>query len=79
MIKNCYYPEAETHIKDKVKVLLNLSNYATKKKLEHAVGVGTSNFAANKDFIALKVKIEKQDINKLVNAPTGFNDLQAKR
>ena len=26
-----YYPEPDTHIKNKVKVVLNLSNYATKK------------------------------------------------
>ena len=28
-----YYPEAESHIRDKVKVVLDLSNYATKKKI----------------------------------------------
>ena len=27
-----YYPEPDSHIRDKVKVVLNLSNYATKKK-----------------------------------------------
>ena len=26
-----YYPEPETYIRDKVKVVLDLSNYATKK------------------------------------------------
>ena len=26
-----HYPEPDTHIKNKVKVVLNLSNYATKK------------------------------------------------
>ena len=26
-----YYPESDSHIKDKVKVVLDLSNYATKK------------------------------------------------
>ena len=26
-----YYPEQDNHIRDKVKVVLNLSNYATKK------------------------------------------------
>ena len=28
---NCY-PEPDSHIRDKVKVLLDLTNYATKKK-----------------------------------------------
>ena len=27
-----YYPESDTHIRDKVKVVLELSQYATKKK-----------------------------------------------
>ena len=26
-----FYPEADSHIRDKVKVILDLSNYATKK------------------------------------------------
>ena len=26
-----YYPQPDSHIRDKVKVLLDLSNYATKK------------------------------------------------
>ena len=26
-----YYPERDSHIRDKVKVVLDLSNYATKK------------------------------------------------
>ena len=33
-----YYPEPDNHIGDKVKVVLVLSNYATKKKLDHATG-----------------------------------------
>ena len=33
-----YYPEQYSHIKDKVKVVLDLSNYATKKELEHTAG-----------------------------------------
>ena len=27
----CYYPEPDSHIRDKVKVVLGLSNYASKK------------------------------------------------
>ena len=33
---------------------------------------------AKKDFIALKAKVEKLDINGLVKVPTGLNDLQTK-
>ena len=36
-----YYPEPDSHIRDKVKVLLDLSYYATKKELDLATGVDT--------------------------------------
>ena len=36
-----YYPEPDSHIRDKVKVVLDLSNYATKKELQHPTGVDT--------------------------------------
>ena len=32
-----YYPEPDSHITDKVKVELDLPNYATKKELNHAL------------------------------------------
>ena len=73
-----YYPELDIHIKDKVKVVLDLSNYATKKELEHATGVDTSDLAVKKDFIALNVEVYKLDINKLVNVPTSLNNLKIK-
>ena len=41
-----YYPEPDSHIGDKVKVVLDLSNDVTKKELCHAVGVDTSDLAA---------------------------------
>ena len=46
-----YHPEPDSHIRDKVKVLLGLSNYPTKKELEHATGVDTSNLAAKSDLL----------------------------
>ena len=73
-----YYPEPEKHIRDKVKVVLDLSNYATKKELGYATGINTSELAAKKDFIALKVEIGKLDINKLTNLPTSLNSLKPK-
>ena len=57
---------------------MNLSNYATKKELDHATGVDTSDLAAKKDFIALKAEVDKCDINKLVNIPTSLNNLKEK-
>ena len=73
-----YYPEPNSHIRDKVKVVLVLSNYATKKELEHATGIDTSDLAAKKDFIALKAEVDKLDINKLTNFPTILNNLKTK-
>ena len=72
------YPERDSHVRDKFKVVLNLSNYATKKELDHATGVDTSNSTAKKDFIALEAEVDKLDINKFLNAPTSFNSLKTK-
>ena len=55
-----------------------MSNYATKKELDHATGIGTSDLAAKKDFIALKAEVGKLDIVKLVNVPTSLNNLKTK-
>ena len=55
-----------------------MSTFATKKELDYATGVGTSDLAAKKDSIALKAEIEKLDIYKIVNVPTNFNNLKAK-
>ena len=41
-----YCPEPDSHIKDKVKIILELSNYASKKELDHATGVDTSDLTA---------------------------------
>ena len=46
-----FYPEPDNHIRDKVKVILDLSNYATKKKLDHATGLDTYGLAAKKVFL----------------------------
>ena len=64
-----YYPEADSDVRDKVKVVLDLSNYATKKELEQAAGV---------DIIALKAEVDKLDSKNLVNVVTGLNDLKTK-
>ena len=73
-----YYPEPDSQSRIKVKVVLDLSNYATKKELDYAAGVDTSNLAAKKDFIALKAEVQKLDIRKLVNVPTSLNTLKTK-
>ena len=52
-------PKPESHIRDKVKVVLDLSNYGAKKELKNATDVDTSNLAAQKDVIALKAEVDK--------------------
>ena len=71
-----YYAEPDRHITYKVKVVLDLTNYATKNELGHAIGIDTSDLAAKKEFIALEVEVDKLDINKLVNVPTSLNNLK---
>ena len=71
----CYYPKQNSHIAEKVKAVLDLLNYAPKKELEHYAGVDTYDIAA-KDFFALKVEVDKPDINKLVYVPTSLNNFK---
>ena len=41
-----YYTEPDSNIRDNVRVVLDLSNNSTKKELDHATGVDTSDLAA---------------------------------
>ena len=43
-----YYPEADSHVRNKVKVALDLSNYAMKKELKYDISIVTSDLAAKK-------------------------------
>ena len=72
-----YYRKPNSHIRDKVKVVLNLSNYATKKELVYATGIDTSS-CWKKISLVLKAEVDKLDINKLVNAPISSNNLKTK-
>ena len=73
-----YYPEPAIHVRYKVKVVLDLSNYALKKELDYATGVDTPDLAGKKNFIVLKAEVGKLDINKLANVPTSLNDFKTK-
>ena len=73
-----HYPGLDSHITDKVKIVLSLQNYASKKKLNEATGVDTSNSSAKSDFIALKAEVEGLDINEFVSVSTGFKKLKTK-
>ena len=73
-----YYQEPNNHTRHKVKVVLDLSNYAIEKELDHATAVDIYDLAASKDFFALKPEVDKLDINKLVNVPTSLSNSKTK-
>ena len=52
-----YYPEPVSSIRDKVEIVLHLSNYATKKELHHAKGIDISDLAAKKISLLSKLKL----------------------
>ena len=52
-------------------------NYATRKELDHAKGLDTSDLPAKKDFIALKAEIDIV-INKMVSVATILNNWETK-
>ena len=62
ILQMSYYSESDSHIGDKVKLVLDLSNYTTKKELEHATGIDTSDLAAKNYFIVFKAEVDKLDI-----------------
>ena len=71
------YPEPEINIRYKVKqyqtyqIMLVTKNQNMLQALMHLIQL-------LKDFIALKREVDKLNINKLVNFPTGFNKVKVK-
>ena len=62
----------------RVKVELQLSNYATKVDLKNAASVDTSKFGKNVDLANLKSNLVKLDIDKLKIVPTNLSNLKSK-
>ena len=58
-----------------VKVELDLSNYAAKTDFKNATGVDTPDFAKKTDLANLKSDVDKLDIDKFKNVPSGLNSL----
>ena len=57
----------------RVKVELDLSNYATKADLRNTTVVDTSKFVKKVDLASLTSNLDKLDIDKLKNVPTNLN------
>ena len=68
-----YFSKPGSHIRDKVNVVLELSNYATKKEVDHATGTDTSDLAPKNDLTALKSEVDKLDIKKMTNVTVSLN------
>ena len=74
---NEYFPEPKSS-GERVKVELDLSNYATKADLQNSTGVDVSKFAKKVDLASLKSNVDKSYIDKLKNVPSGLNSLKSK-
>ena len=72
-----YFPEPKS-LGGKVKVELDLSNYATKTDLKNATGIDTSSFAKKVDLANLKSDVNELDIDKLKHIPTNLGNLKNK-
>ena len=72
-----YFPEPKSFGR-RVKVELDLSNYATKADLKNATGVGTLDFAKKTDLANLKPDVDKLDIDKLKDVPSGLSNSKSK-
>ena len=62
----------------RVKVELEMSNYATKIELKNVTGFYMSKVAKKIDVANLKYNVDKLDIDKLKNVPTNASNLQTK-
>ena len=75
MIK--YFPETKSS-GGRVKIELDLFSYATKSDLKNATGFDTSKLAKKVHLVSLKFNIDKLDIDKLKNVPSGLSSLKSK-
>ena len=64
-----YFQEPKS-LGKRMKVELDLSNYAARTDSKNATGVDTSSFARKPDLTKLKSDIDKLDIDKLKNVLT---------
>ena len=62
----------------KLKVELNLSNYATKADLKNETGVDTLDFANKTDLANSKSDVDKLDTDKVKNVPSSLSNFKCK-
>ena len=64
-------------LRRRVKVELNLSNYATKANLKNATGFDTSDFAKRTGLANVNSDVDKLDIDKLKNVIGNLSNLKS--
>ena len=69
-----YFPAPLSH-EENIKVIIDLSNYATKKEINDITHVDTSNFALKTNLANLKTEVDKLDIGKLATVPVDLSKL----
>ena len=72
-----YFVEPKS-LRERMKVKVDFSNYATKTVLKNATGVNTSSFVKKVDLVNLKSSVDKVDIDKLKNVSTNLRNLESK-
>ena len=72
-----YFPELNSS-GGRLKIELDLSNYAIKADLKNAAGADTSKFAKKVDLVKLKSNVYKLDIDKSKNVPSNISNLKSK-
>ena len=69
-----YFPVSKSS-GGRVKVELDLSNYATKAELKNTTGVDTSKFAKKVDLASLQSEVDRLDVDKFVPVPVDLSQL----
>ena len=72
-----YFPEPKS-LEQRVKVELDLSNYATKADLKNTTAADTSKSAKKIDLASLRSNVNKLYIGKLKNVPNNLRNLKSK-
>ena len=69
-----YYPPYKSSSQN-IKVELHLTNYATKTDLKHITHVEVSSYASKTNLAALKIDVDKIDVDKLKKTPADLAKL----
>ena len=72
-----YFTEPKS-LGGRVKVELDLSNYATETDLKNATSLDMSKFAKKVDLASLKSNVDKLDIDKFKNVSSALSSLKVK-